>query len=89
MCVHVVIYSSMGGLESKFNGLLVDGRGEEAELMWSDNLELQNHYRPNAQIKSSPTRDTPLHCTARHEMEVGVACCHDTGSLLSAQFMYI
>ncbi len=64
---------AMGGLESKFNGLLVEGRGEDAELMWNENPDLQNRFRPNSQIKFSPTRDTPLHCTTRHEMQVGVA----------------
>ncbi len=66
----------MGGLESKFNALLVDGRREEAESIWAENLDLQSRFRPNIQIKASPTRDTPLHCTVRHEMQVGRAYYH-------------
>ena len=67
------VIREMGGLESKFNGLLVDGRNEEAETMWKENPDLQSRFNPNTQIKFSPTRDTPLHCTARHEMKVGGA----------------
>lgn len=59
----------MGGLESKFNALLVDGRNDEAKTMWAENTELQERFRPNEQIKSSPKRDTPLHCAVHWEMK--------------------
>lgn len=58
----------MGGVESRFNTLLVEGRAEEALQLWNENLELQAKHHPNNQIKTSPQRDTPLHCTTRHEM---------------------
>lgn len=58
----------MGGLESKFNALLVDGRGDEAKTIWDANIDLQERFRPNEQIKSSPKRDTPLHCAVHWEM---------------------
>lgn len=67
--MEVCVFSlRMGGIESKFNSLLVSGRTEEAVEMWGENLELQARHQPNAQIKASPYRDTPLHCTVRHEM---------------------
>lgn len=59
----------MGGLESKFNALLVDGRNDEAKTMWEENIDLQERFRPNEQIKSSPKRDTPLHCAVHWEMK--------------------
>ena len=59
----------MGGIESKFNALLVDGRAEEAMTIWSENSELQESFQPNQQIKSSPKRDTPLHCAVHWEMK--------------------
>ena len=58
----------MGGIESKFNALLVDGRADEAKTLWSENIELQVRFQPNLQIKSSPNRDTPLHCAVHWEM---------------------
>lgn len=60
----------MGGLESRFNSLLVEGKAAEAGEMWSENPNLQSSYRPNSQIKFSPHRDSPLHCTARLDMKV-------------------
>ena len=59
----------MGGVESQFNTLLVEGKSEEALEMWNTNHELQARHQPNSRIKSSPYRDTPLHCTVRHEMK--------------------
>ena len=58
----------MGGIESKFNALLVEGRADEAKTLWSENSELQERFQPNQQIKSSPKRDTPLHCAVHWEM---------------------
>lgn len=58
----------MGGVESRFNTLLVEGKEEEALEMWEDNFELQAHHQPNTQIKASSYRDTPLHCAVRYEM---------------------
>ena len=58
----------MGGLESKFNALLVEGRADEAKAMWSENIDLQARFQPNSQIKSSPKRDTPLHCAVHWEI---------------------
>ena len=59
----------MGGLESRFNTLLVEGRAEEAMTMWEENFELQTRHQPNSQIKASQYRDTPLHCAVRFEMK--------------------
>lgn len=59
----------MGGVESRFNTLLVEGKGEEAMQMWKENFQLQAKHQPNTQIKASPHRDTPLHCTLRWEMK--------------------
>lgn len=59
----------MGGVESRFNALLVEGRASEAWEVWITNLELQARSQPNAQIKSSPNRDTPFHCAVRWEMK--------------------
>ena len=63
-------FLKMGGLESRFTALLVEGseKGEEALEMWKSNADLQANFKPNAPIKSSPVRDTPLHCAARFEM---------------------
>lgn len=58
----------MGGVESRFNALLVEGKENEALAIWEDNFELQAYHKPNSQIKSSSYRDTPLHCAIRHEM---------------------
>ena len=58
----------MGGIESKFNALLVEGRSDEAKTMWSENTDLQERFQPNQQIKASPKRDTPLHCAVHWEM---------------------
>ena len=60
---------SMGGIESRFNALLVEGKADDAMETWTANLELQTRLQPNAQIKSSPYRDTPLHCSVRWEMK--------------------
>lgn len=59
----------MGGVESRFNALLVEGKADEAMQIWDENFDLQMKHQPNAQIKSSPHRDTPLHCTVRWEMK--------------------
>lgn len=59
----------MGGIESRFNGLLVDGKADDAMEVWTANFHLQTSLQPNAQIKSSPYRDTPLHCSVRWEMK--------------------
>lgn len=59
----------MGGVESRFNALLVEGKADEAMEIWTANFELQTGLQPNAQIKSSPNRDTPLHCSVRWEMK--------------------
>ena len=68
----------MGSVESRFTTLLVEGKEEEALLIWedTDNFELQVHFQPNVQIKASPHKDTPLHCAVRYEMRE-----------LSAQFL--
>lgn len=59
----------MGGIESRFNALLVEGKSEgEALQMWHENTELQSRYRLNAPVKSSPDRDTPLNLVTRAEM---------------------
>ena len=58
----------MGGAESRFNVLLVEGKEEEALTLWKENFQLQAYHNPNVQIKSSCYRDSPLHCAVRHEM---------------------
>ena len=57
----------MGGTESRFNTLLIEG-SEDAMQMWKDNFALQAKYQINAQLKASPHRDTPLHCAVRAEL---------------------
>lgn len=59
----------MGNVESRFDTLLAQGKEEEATEQWNENFELQTRFQPNAQIKSSQYRDTPLHCTVRFEMK--------------------
>lgn len=58
----------MGGTESRFNTLLIEG-SEEAVQMWKENFAFQAKYQLNAQLKASLDRDTPLHCAVRHEMK--------------------
>ena len=60
----------MGGVESRFNGLLVEGSEAEALELWHGNPELQARFRPNVPIKSTQCRDTPLHSAARGCMKV-------------------
>jgi len=61
----------MGGVESRFQTLLLEGKTEEAMSMWHNNPEnLQQIFRPNAPIKGSPYRDNSLHCSARHGMKI-------------------
>lgn len=60
----------MGGVESRFSLLLIDGSTEEALHLWVQHPELQSRLRPNEPIRSSLHRDTPLHCAARAEMKI-------------------
>ena len=61
----------MGGVESRFYSLLLSGSSDEALQMWLSNPEdLQELFHPNVPIKSSPFRDNPLHCAARHGMKI-------------------
>jgi ankyrin repeat/IBR domain-containing protein 1 len=60
----------MGGVESRFNGLLVGGNEKEALELWHSHPDLQARFRPQLPIKSSPHRDTPLHSAARGSMKV-------------------
>ena len=60
----------MGGTESRFNALLVEGDEKEALALWHAQPELQARFRPGVPIKSSPYRDKPLHCAARGSMKV-------------------
>ena len=63
--------SVMGNVESRFYSLLLSGESQEALQMWLSNPEdLQELFHPNVPIKSSPYRDNPLHCAARHGMKV-------------------
>lgn len=59
----------MGGAESRFNGLLVEGNEKEALELWQSHPELQARFRPNLPIKSTQYRDTPLHSAARGDMK--------------------
>ena len=58
----------MGGVESRFNGLIVDGNEEEALELWKSRPELQASYKPNVPIKWAPRRDTPLLSASRANM---------------------
>ena len=58
----------MGGIESKFNGLLTQGQEMEAVEMWDSNVQLLHQYDPNAFLRWNKHGDTPLHCAARFEM---------------------
>ena len=64
----------MGGTESTFNTLLLqEGNVEEQALkIWLQDQQLRESFqqRPNLPLKSSPCRDTPLHCAARKEMKI-------------------
>ena len=61
----------MGGIESRFNALLLEGKAEECLDLWHHNTELvQSSYRLDVPIKGSPYRDTPLHCATRAEMKI-------------------
>lgn len=60
----------MGGTESRFNGLLVEGSETDALELWHNHPELQAGFRPNLPIKSTPHRDMPLHCAARGSLKV-------------------
>ena len=63
----------MGGTESRFNSLLLEGSDEEQPLkMWLQDKELQDSFQqhPNLPLKGSPYRDTPLHCAARKQMKI-------------------
>ena len=55
----------MGTVQTKFHELLVDGRVEDALLMWVQNEQLQARFDPNAMV-SGRWRDPPLHCLLRH-----------------------
>ena len=59
----------MGGVESRFNGLIVDGKEEEAMELWNSHSELQARYKPNLPIKWASRRDTPLLSAARGDMK--------------------
>ncbi len=58
----------MGGMESRFNALLVEGKAEEALRLWHENADLQSSYRLNVPVKSTSDRDTPLNLATRAEM---------------------
>lgn len=60
----------MGGAESRFNSLLVEGNETEALELWHNHPELQARFRPDLQIKSTQYRDTPLHSAARANMKI-------------------
>lgn len=60
----------MGGTESRFLGLLVEGNEEEALGLWHRFPELQERLRYDVPVKSSPFRDKPLHCATRNTMKI-------------------
>lgn len=60
----------MGGVESRFNSLLVEGNEQEALELWHSNPDLQAGFRPDLPIKSTRCRDTPLHSAARGCMKI-------------------
>lgn len=60
----------MGGTESRFNTLLVEGSESDALELWHSYPDLQERFRPEVPIKSSPHRDKPLHAAARSGMKV-------------------
>ena len=59
----------MGGTESRFNALLVEGNETEALELWDGFSDLQVRFRPQTPIKSSPYRDMPLHAAVRASMK--------------------
>ena len=59
----------MGGTESRFTSLIVEGNEAEALELWNSNPELQARFRPDLPIKSTQHRDTPLHSAARGAMK--------------------
>ena len=59
----------MGGVESRFSGLIVEGNEQEALELWKGHPDLQARYNPNLPIKSTRCRDTPLHSAARGGMK--------------------
>ena len=61
--------TAMGGTESRFNSLIVEGNETEALELWESNPELQARFRPDLPIKSTQQRDTPLHSAARGAMK--------------------
>lgn len=60
----------MGGTESRFNSLLVEGTETDALELWHSYPDLQERFRPEVPIKCSPHRDKPLHAAARWGMKV-------------------
>ena len=60
----------MGGIESRFNGLIVEGNEKEALELWHSNPELQARFRPDLPLKATQYRDTPLHSAARGNMKI-------------------
>lgn len=61
----------MGGVESRFNGLLVEGKQDEALHLWHSQAEIQTRYNPNQAIRGASHRgDTPIHSAARASMKI-------------------
>lgn len=60
----------MGGVESRFNSLIVDGNEKEALELWHSQPELQARYNPSLPIRGTSRRDTPLHSAARGSMKI-------------------
>lgn len=56
----------MGTAQSKFHDLLLQGKVEDAHLLWIESEELQTRLQPNASVRGSRWRDPPLHCLLRH-----------------------
>ena len=61
---------TMGGTESRFNTLLVEGNETDALALWHSYPDLQERFSPGVPIKCSPHRDKPLHAAARAGMKV-------------------
>ena len=70
----------MGGIESKFNTLLEQGKETEAIEMWDSKLDLLHRYNPNAPIRGwSISGDTPLHCATRSGLQIVVSRLMEQG----------
>ena len=64
----------MGGIESKFHDLLLQGKAEEALETWVQSEYLQTKVDANTIVRKSKAKDPLLHCLLRngdyHQIQV-------------------